>query len=33
MSEYELLAPYFVEKPKVCFEKQEVFIEQTGMVY
>jgi hypothetical protein len=33
VSEYELLALYFIEKPKHCFEKKEVFIEQTGTVH
>jgi hypothetical protein len=33
MSEYELVALYFVEKQEHCFEKKEVCIEQTGTVY
>jgi hypothetical protein len=32
MSEYELLALYFVAKQELCLEKTELFIEQTGMV-
>jgi hypothetical protein len=32
MSEYELLALYFIEKQKHCVEKKEVFVEQTGTV-
>jgi hypothetical protein len=32
MSEYELLALYFVEKQEHCFEKQEYFMEQTGTI-
>jgi len=33
MIEYELLALYFVAKQKLCFAKQEVFMEQTGTVH
>lgn len=33
MSEYQLLALYFIEKQQHCFEKKEVFIEQTGTVH
>jgi hypothetical protein len=33
MSENELLALYFIEKQKHCFEKKEVLIEQTGTVH
>jgi hypothetical protein len=32
MSEYELLASYFIKKQELCFEKQEQFIEQTDSV-
>jgi hypothetical protein len=33
VSENELLASYFIEKQEDCFEKKEVFIEQTGTIY
>jgi hypothetical protein len=33
MSEYESLALYFIAKQEHCFEKKDLFIEQTGMVY
>jgi hypothetical protein len=33
INENEPLAPYFIQKPEVCFEKPEEFIEQTDTVY